>query len=183
MTNHNLPRRIGAFEIASSNNRDVISKIIQWYGRRFPVEAHGRIASGHVVRNRYRACAAAQLGDPGAVRRALSFRSRRGRRVLADYFIEGGKPENLPFRLVPLASVKPGPRFVEPVVLGSFVEVFLAREGHGGLVGINLLEKVQLSTLPALFGAMLAGVDCVLMGAGIPPFPAFVRLALGNLLS
>src|SRR5690606_27150675 len=34
--------------------------------------------------------------------------------------------------------------------------------------GLNLLEKIQLPTLPTLFGAMLAGVDYVLMGAGIP---------------
>jgi len=36
------------------------------------------------------------------------------------------------------------------------------------VVGINLLEKIQLATLPSLYGAMLADVDYVLMGAGIP---------------
>jgi NAD(P)H-dependent flavin oxidoreductase YrpB (nitropropane dioxygenase family) len=46
--------------------------------------------------------------------------------------------------------------------------VFLAKEGHEGMVGINLLEKIQLPHMFALYGAMLAGVDCVLMGAGIP---------------
>ncbi len=126
-----------------------------------------------------------QLGDPGGdVRRALAHFPLPAvvERVLADFFIEGGKPESSPFRLVPLASVKPGPYFVEPVVLGAFVEVFLAKEGHEGLVGINLLEKVQLSTLRALFGAMLAGVACVLMGAGIPrAIPgALDRLAVGE---
>ena len=35
-------------------------------------------------------------------------------------------------------------------------------------MGINLLEKVQLPTLGSLYGAMLADVDYVLMGAGIP---------------
>ena len=35
-------------------------------------------------------------------------------------------------------------------------------------MGINYLEKIQTPTLPSLFGAMLAGVDYVLMGAGIP---------------
>jgi nitronate monooxygenase len=35
-------------------------------------------------------------------------------------------------------------------------------------VGINFLEKMQLPTLPSIYGAMLAGVDYVLMGAGIP---------------
>ncbi len=126
-----------------------------------------------------------QLGDPGgAVRRALAHFPLPAvvERVLADYFIEGGKPEGSPFRLVPKASLKPGPRFVEPVVVGAFVEVFLAKEGHEGVVGINLLEKVQLPTLPALFGAMLAGVACVLMGAGIPrAIPgALDRLAAGE---
>ena len=57
-------------------------------------------------------------------------------------------------------------------VLAAFVEVTLARDGHQGLVGINLLTKVQLPTVPTLFGAMLGGVNCVLMGAGIPrPIP------------
>jgi nitronate monooxygenase len=126
-----------------------------------------------------------QLGDAGgAVRRALAHFPFPAvvERVLADYFIEGGKAANAPFRLVPQASLKPGPRFVEPVVLGAFVEVFLAKEGHEGVVGINLLEKIQLPTLPALFGAMLAGVACVIMGAGIPrTIPGILdRLAAGE---
>ncbi|MEX2133023.1 MAG: nitronate monooxygenase, partial [Acidimicrobiia bacterium] len=49
-----------------------------------------------------------------------------------------------------------------------FVEVFLAKEPHGNPVGINFLEKIQLPTLASLYGAMLAGVDYVLVGAGIP---------------
>jgi nitronate monooxygenase len=44
----------------------------------------------------------------------------------------------------------------------------LAKEGHSGVVGLNLLEKIQTPTLLALHGAMLAGVNVVLMGAGIP---------------
>ena len=31
-------------------------------------------------------------------------------------------------------------------MLGNFVEVWLAKEGHDGLVGMNFLEKVQLAT-------------------------------------
>jgi NAD(P)H-dependent flavin oxidoreductase YrpB (nitropropane dioxygenase family) len=53
-------------------------------------------------------------------------------------------------------------------MLASFVEVWLAKEGHDGAVGLNLLTKVQLPNLAALYGAVLAGVDYVLMGAGIP---------------
>src|ERR1039458_9002851 len=57
-----------------------------------------------------------QLGDlDGAIRRALAHFPIPAmiQRVLADYFIEGGKPKSLPFRLVPKASLKPNPRFVE----------------------------------------------------------------------
>jgi nitronate monooxygenase len=53
-------------------------------------------------------------------------------------------------------------------MLANFVEVYLAKEGHGNPVGINLLTKVQMPNLASLYGAMLAGVDYVLMGAGIP---------------
>uniref|UniRef100_A0AAU2JUE2 2-nitropropane dioxygenase n=1 Tax=Streptomyces sp. NBC_00049 TaxID=2903617 RepID=A0AAU2JUE2_9ACTN len=53
-------------------------------------------------------------------------------------------------------------------VLGNFTEVWLAKEGHDGVVGINYLEKIRLATAPAMFGAILAGVDHVLVGAGVP---------------
>ncbi len=54
------------------------------------------------------------------------------------------------------------------LIVANFAEVWLATQGHGGLVGINYLEKIQLPRLPEIFGAMLGGVDYVLMGAGIP---------------
>ena len=57
---------------------------------------------------------------------------------------------------------------IELCIVANFVEVFLAREGHDGPVGINYLEKIQLPVLPSIYGAMLAGVAAVLMGAGIP---------------
>ena len=53
-------------------------------------------------------------------------------------------------------------------MVSNFVEVFLAKEGHKNPVGINYLEKVQMPHLYSLYGAMLAGVGYVLMGAGIP---------------
>jgi len=65
-------------------------------------------------------------------------------------------------------ALKPSQDLVDLTVLANFVEVNLAKYGHRGLVGINLLEKIQLPTIPSLFGAMLAGVDYVLKGAGIP---------------
>ena len=67
-------------------------------------------------------------------------------------------------------------------MVANFVEVWLAKRGHDGQVGINLLEKIQLPTIPSLYGAMLAGVDYVLMGAGIPrAIPGILdRLAAGE---
>jgi NAD(P)H-dependent flavin oxidoreductase YrpB (nitropropane dioxygenase family) len=53
-------------------------------------------------------------------------------------------------------------------VAAAFVEISLAKSGHSGPVGINILEKLQLMHLPIILGAMLAGVDYVLVGAGIP---------------
>ena len=89
-------------------------------------------------------------------------------RAMDRYFIPGGKPPTQPFKPVPVPALQPGPALVELTVLANFVEVFLAKQGHAGLVGINYLEKVQLPTLSSLYGAMLAEVDYVLMGAGIP---------------
>lgn len=112
-----------------------------------------------------------QEGDAdGRLRHALaSFPfAAIARRVQETFFIPGGKPLSSPYRLTAMPTRKPGAALAELTVVASFVEVFLAKEGHSGPVGINLLEKIQLPTLPALFGAMLAGVDYVLMGAGIP---------------
>jgi len=112
-----------------------------------------------------------QIGDPGGhVRRALDHFPIGGvaGRVLDRYFIPGGKPEDEPFKPSPSPSAQPSRHLEELLVAGNFVEVFLAKEGHGFPVGINYLEKIQLPTLPSLFGAMLAGVSWVLMGAGIP---------------
>ena len=112
-----------------------------------------------------------QVGDPdGQMRHALEHFPipRIAAKILADYFIPGGKSAHQPFKLTPMPALKPGSDFVALTVAANFVEVFLAREGHHGLVGINFLEKIQFPTLPSVFGAMLAGVDYVLMGAGIP---------------
>jgi len=126
-----------------------------------------------------------QTGDlDGQMRRALEQLPVPGvaTKVLADYFIPGGKPAAAPFKLTPLPSLNPGPDYVALTVAANFVEVYLAKEGHTGLVGINFLEKIQFPTLPSIFGAMLAGVDYVLMGAGIPrSIPGVLdRLARGE---
>lgn len=112
-----------------------------------------------------------QLGDPeGELRRALeSFPDPAvADRVLEAYFVRGGKPRDAPFLSVPMWTAAPTLRGLELAVVAGFVEVFLAKEGHRGVVGINFLEKIQLPTPATLYGALLAGVDYVLVGAGIP---------------
>lgn len=112
-----------------------------------------------------------QEGDPGGhVRRALDAFPDRGlaRSVHTAWFQEQGLPGPGIYRHVPMYSHKPNLQLQILTVVCAFVEVFLAKEGHQGPVGINLLEKIQAPTLPVLYGALLAGVDVVLMGAGIP---------------
>lgn len=112
-----------------------------------------------------------QLGDPNEyAQRALAQfpKPEIAERILKDYLVPGGKKESAPFKAIPMPTVTPPQSLIDLMVASAFVEVLLAKEGHSGQVGINLLEKIQLPTLPTLFGAMLAGVDFVLMGAGIP---------------
>lgn len=112
-----------------------------------------------------------QKGDPGGhACRALARLPLPGvaARILRKYFVPGGIPAGRPFRPVPRLGLRPMPARAELTVAGNFVEVFLAKEGHGGLIGVNYLEKIQMATTAAVYGAMLAGVDYVLMGAGIP---------------
>ena len=71
-------------------------------------------------------------------------------------------------RTIPLHKRMGAKTVHELCILGNFVEVFLAREGHDRPVGINYLEKIQLPHLPSIYGAMLAGAAYVVMGAGIP---------------
>jgi len=88
--------------------------------------------------------------------------------VLDRYFRPQGLPPGTPYQLLPIYREAVSQARQQLTMLANFVEVYLAREGHGGPVGINLLTKIQLPTLASLYGAMLAGVDFVLMGAGIP---------------
>lgn len=112
-----------------------------------------------------------QLGDPDQdMRRALAAfpLPEVAERILDRYFLPGGKAAEQRFKHTSTKRHRPSRHLEELLVAANFVEVYLAREGHSGVVGINYLEKLQAPTLPSLYGAMLAGVDYVLMGAGIP---------------
>lgn len=112
-----------------------------------------------------------QDGDPGGhMRRALAafpFRAM-ATRIIDRYYIPGGKAPGRPYVALPLHAKEDPRELVELCVAANFVEVTLARTGHTNPVGINFLEKIQIPHLPSLYGAMLAGVGYVLMGAGIP---------------
>ncbi|MGB8940333.1 MAG: nitronate monooxygenase [Streptomyces sp.] len=110
-------------------------------------------------------------GDPGGdVRRALAAFPvpELASTVLDRFYVEGGVAAGERFRAQPMLRVERGELAELLTVLGNFVEVWLAKEGHRAPVGINYLEKIQLGLAPGLFGAILAGVDCVLVGAGVP---------------
>jgi len=139
-----------------------------------------------------------QNGDPGGhVRRAFKELARRQPalaepldRIVEKYYIEGGKAADKPFRAVPFAKLSritgsegrdsfwESSRETQILTLASnFAEVWLAKEGHEGLVGINFLRKVERPLPYALYGAILAEVDYVLVGAGSPPeIPGMIEL-------
>lgn len=110
-------------------------------------------------------------GDPGGhIWRAFQHfpDPELARRTYQKHHRPEGRNPGTPYPVLPLRQNLNPSALDLLVVLATFVEVWLAREGHSGQVGINLLTKIQTPTLPALYGAMLAGVDVVLMGAGIP---------------
>jgi nitronate monooxygenase len=90
------------------------------------------------------------------------------KRIWNEYFQAGGKPAGTPYPTVPMHQRRDSRNLIELLMVSNFVEVFLARDGHINKVGVNFLEKVQLPHLASIYGAMLAGVGYVLMGAGIP---------------
>ena len=136
-----------------------------------------------------------QLGDPGGhIRSALAafdaqFQVDIGGKIIHQYLIANGKPPGERFRYGPRQTLYtqdgsqkmalPGDlplpvqllvdqELVELLIATAFAEVWLAKRGHHGKVLINFLHKVQLPLVYALYGAMLAGVDGIVVGAGNP---------------
>jgi nitronate monooxygenase len=112
-----------------------------------------------------------QDGDPGGLL-AAAFAAfpfpAMARRVWHRYYHPHGKRENEAYLRLPMQA-KDNPRELQDLcILANFAEVWLARQGHSHPVGVNYLEKIQISHLPSLYGSMLAGVGYVLMGAGVP---------------
>jgi nitronate monooxygenase len=148
-----------------------------------------------------------QLGDPGGhVTRALTafdskFGCSIGQKIINRYFIEGGKAPGSKFKFSPMQVVHTGnegdsipavslpdvpiplninPETIELVIATAFAEVWLAKDGHQGNIFINLMKKVELPLIFAMYGAMLAGVDAIVVGAGNPDGLAAICSQLAN---
>lgn len=148
-----------------------------------------------------------QLGDPGGhIYRALSafdiqFQTDIGRKFFDRYYIQGGKPatvryKNAPLQVVhlldgsntiPMPANPPQPvelfldeEVIDILILSGFAEVWLAKEGHNGRVFINFLKKIELPLIYTMYGAMLANVDGIIVGAGNPEGLAAIRSRLVN---
>jgi nitronate monooxygenase len=126
-----------------------------------------------------------QDGDAsGHMRRALERFPfpHMAERVLETYFVRGGIDPAQPYKSKPMVGLHPSRELTALLVIANFVEVFLAKDGHDGIVGINYLQKIQTPTLASIYGAMLAEVDVIIIGAGIPrTIPGILdRLAAGS---
>lgn len=105
-------------------------------------------------------------GDPIALELAKSF-------PLKDYvdelleFAPGNSKNCAP---VPLDDPDPRkgtlPKRLSAIC--AYIEVMRAKMGHCGKVGVNVMWKCALTVLPSIYGAMIAGVDALLCGAGVP---------------
>jgi len=129
-----------------------------------------------------------QQGDPGGhYRRALKHFPFQDavERVISRHFIEGGKAPQKNFKSLEGFTLDPARDLIDLTVCANFAFVWLAKEGHDGPVSINYLEHVKMPHIYSLVGAMMAGVDVVTMGAGIPlqvP-PLLDAIADGNIAS
>lgn len=112
-----------------------------------------------------------QDGDPqGNIQRAFSHFPvpEMAEKMYLRFHRKYARQENETYKLLEMHTANLSREAIEMLIVSNFAEIFLAKEGHEGIVGINYLEKIQLPTLPSILGAMLAGVDYILMGAGIP---------------
>ncbi|MFZ2049241.1 MAG: nitronate monooxygenase [Minisyncoccia bacterium] len=111
-----------------------------------------------------------QRGDPGGdMRRALAhFPVRHYADLIVDkFYVEGGIPEDKKFRGYPVFTLTPSEELQRLMIISGFVLVWLAKEGHDGVISVNYLEKIQMVHIYYILGAMLAGVDVITMGAGM----------------
>lgn len=111
-----------------------------------------------------------QIGDPDTIRILKTFCPHKPE--IAQGILDEFKPGGHKLPPKPEVLVNGTDRIKEKMtniaVAAAYVAIKKAKEGHDRPIGINLLEKNQLLILPTLLGAMIAGVDYVLVGAGLP---------------
>ena len=71
--------------------------------------------------------------------------------VLDRFFKPEGREEGEPYKIVPMYRQVVDDFRNHVTVLANFVEVWLAKEGHDGEVGINYLTKLQMPTLSSIY--------------------------------
>lgn len=112
-----------------------------------------------------------QLGDPGGyIRTALSHFPYPdvAKKVLEAFSPKNDEAPKKIFRSTPIYTIKPSELLIALTICANFAFVWLAKEGHDNPVSINYLEKLSMPHVYAITGAMMAGVDYITMGAGIP---------------
>jgi NAD(P)H-dependent flavin oxidoreductase YrpB (nitropropane dioxygenase family) len=129
---------------------------------------HGTISGVEIERITARVL---QLGDPGGhIRQALRhfpFPHIAEKVIKAFYVEDGGKPGQV-FKNTPVISLRPSPLLIALMICSNFAVVWLAKQGHSNPISINYLEKVSIPHVYAITGAVLADVDYITMGAGLP---------------
>jgi nitronate monooxygenase len=86
-----------------------------------------------------------------------------------------------PHKNTPAFTVNPSRLLINLTICANYAFVKIAKEGHNNPVSINYLEKIAMPHVYAIFGAMLADVDFITMGAGIPiQIPALINAYLEN---
>lgn len=108
-----------------------------------------------------------QKGDSNTIRALNAFPIPEITKEIFDIYANSKKMPPKPQVLI-TGTEKIKRLMTNLLMVSNFVEVWLAKEGHNKPIGVNYLEKVQMTHLPEIYGAMLAGVDYMLMGAGIP---------------
>ncbi len=133
-----------------------------------------------------------QLGDPGGhIREALQnldikYTTKVGRKILDKYFLPHSKAPQDRYKNPPRCTIsnsvdggrmipnyqqielKIEDELIELWIATGFTQVYLAKKGHAGPIFINFLYKIELPLLYTMYGAMLAGVDGIVVGAGNP---------------
>ena len=137
-----------------------------------------------------------QLGNPGGyIGQALCaldqmYDTTIGQEIYETYYVPKGKAPKARFKSVPRPMPRPAngsssvplpqpgtketytfeidEQLIKLLIVAGFAETWLAKQGQPGLIFINFLHKIETPFMYVLYGAMLAGVDGVVVGAGNP---------------